>query len=95
VNAEREQRAAAAMSQKPEVADADESRRQHVQKESAQELVDSERHQTLLILVSGIAPAESDAAIGERDQAMVLDRHTMGVLAEIAKCMLRAAKRTF
>ena len=83
------------MSQKPEVADADESRRQHVQKESAQELVDSERHQTLLILVSGIAPAESDAAIGERDQAMVRDRHTMGVLAEIAKCMLRAAKRTF
>jgi hypothetical protein len=83
------------MSHQPEVADADESRRQHVQKESAQELIDSQRHQTLLILVSGIAPAESDAAIGERDQAMVRDRHTMGVLAEIAKCMLRAAKRTF
>ena|SRR5436190_4090462 len=83
------------MSQKPEVADADESRRQHVQKESAQELVDSQRHQTLLILVSGIAPAESDDTVGERDQAMVRDRHTMGVLAEIAKCMSRASKRTF
>jgi hypothetical protein len=83
------------MSQKPEVADADESRRQYVKKESAQELIDSQRHQTLLIFVSGIAPAESDAAIGERDQAMVRDRHTMGVLTEVAKCMVCAAKRTF
>jgi len=32
---------------------------------------------------------------GERDEAMVRDRHAMGVLAEIAKCVLRAAKRTF
>ena len=45
--------------------------------------------------MSGIAPAESDGAIGERDQAMVRDRDTMGVLAQIAKCVLRAAKRTF
>ena len=45
--------------------------------------------------MSGIAPAESDDAVGERDQAMVRDRHTMGVLAEIAKCMSRASKRTF
>ena len=66
-----------------------------MQQESAQKFVDSQRHQTLLILVSGIAPAESDDAVGERDQAMVRDRHTMGVLAEIAKCMSRAAKRTF
>ena len=95
MKAEREQRAAAAMSHPTEVADADESRRQHVQQESAQELVDRQRHQALLILVSGIAPAEGDDAVGKRDEAMVGDRHTMGVLAEIAKRMLRAAKRTF
>ena len=83
------------MGQQPEMADADESRRQHVQQESAQKFVDSERHQTLLILVSGIVPAESDAAVGEGDQAVVRDRDAMGVLAEITKCMLRAAKRTF
>ena len=59
------------MGQKSEVADADESWRQHVQQESAQEFVDFERHQTLLILVSGIAPAESDNAVGECDKAMV------------------------
>ena len=56
---------------KPEVADADESRRQHVQQESAQELVDWQRHQTLLVFVSGIAPAESNHAVGEGDEPMV------------------------
>jgi hypothetical protein len=83
------------MCQKPEVADADESGRQHVQEEPAQEFADFERHQTLLILVSGIAPAESDSTISERDKAMVGDRYAMGVLAEIAKRMLRAAERAF
>ena len=53
------------MRQKPEVADADESRRQHVQQESTQEFADWQSHQTFFVLVSGIAPAESDAAIGE------------------------------
>jgi hypothetical protein len=95
LNAEREQFAAAAMGQKPEVADADESRRQHVQQESAEEFIDRQRHQTLLILVSGIAPAKGDDAVGERDKAMVRDRDAVGVLTEIAKRMLCATKRTF
>jgi hypothetical protein len=73
------------MSQKSEVPDADESRRQDVQQESAQELIDLERHQTFFVLVGGIAPAESDHAVGERHEAMVRDRHTMSVLAQIAK----------
>jgi hypothetical protein len=47
LSAEREQCAAAAMGLKPEVADPDESRRQHVQQESAQEFVDRQSHQTL------------------------------------------------
>lgn len=83
------------MGQKPEVADADESRWQHVQQESAQEFVDRQRHQSLLVLMSGIAPTESNDAIGKRDEAAVRDCHTMGVLAEIAKCMLRTAKGRF
>jgi len=83
------------MGQKPEVADADESRRQHVQQESAQEFVGSQSHQTVFIFVSGIAPAESNRAISERDESMVRDRYTVGVLAQIAKRMLCAAKRTF
>ena len=71
LQAERERSAATAMRQKPEVADADESRRQHVQQESAQELANRQSHQTLFVLVSGIAPAESDVAIGECDESMV------------------------
>ena len=81
------------MSQKPEVADADESRRQHVQQESAQELVDSQRHQTLLILVSN-APAESDNAIGERLKRWSRSPHRW-VYWRDSKCMSRASKRTF
>src|ERR1035438_10355293 len=82
------------MGQQTEVADADESRRQHVQQESAQKFVDSQRHQTLFVLVSGIAPAESDDAVGECDEAMVRDGDAMGVLAEVAKRMLRPAEGT-
>ena len=59
------------MGLKPEVADADESRRQHVQQKSAQELVDRQSHQTFFVLVSGIAPAPRDRAIHERDESMV------------------------
>jgi hypothetical protein len=95
LKAEREQGGAAAMGQPSEVPDANESRRQNVQQESPQKFVDAQRHQTLFIFVSGIAPAESDGAVGERDQAMVRDRDTMCVLTQIAKRMLRASKGTF
>ena len=79
LNAEREQRAAAAMGQQTEVPDADKSQRQYVQQESAQKFDDSQRHETLFILVSRIAPAKGDGAVGERDEAMVRDRYTVGV----------------
>ena len=59
------------MRHQAEVADADKSMRQYMQQESAQELVDRQRHQTLLVLVSGIAPAKSDHAIGKGDESMV------------------------
>src|ERR1700692_3206799 len=80
------------MGLKPEVADADESRRQYVQQKSAQEFVDRQRHQTLLVFVSRIAPAESHTARVEGNEAVVGDGHPMGVLAEIARRMLRAAE---
>ena len=83
------------MSQKSEVPDTDESRRQHVQQESAKEFLYPERHETFFVVVGGIAPAESDHAVGEGNEAMVRDRHTMSVLAQIAQGMLRAAKRAF
>src|ERR1700693_2570145 len=77
------------MRHQPKVADADESRRKHVQQESAQELVDRQCHQTLLVLVSGIAPAKSDHTIGKGDESMVGNRYAMSVLAEIAQRVMR------
>jgi hypothetical protein len=82
----------AAMRGKTEVADADEPRRQHVQQEPAQEFVDRQRHRTLSVFVSGIAPAKRDHAVGKCHESMVGDGHAMGVLAEIAKRMLRASE---
>src|SRR5260370_34803220 len=82
------------MRQNAEVEDADESGREDVQQEAAQELVGAQRHQTLFVFVSGIAPAESDNAVGECDEAMVRDGDAMGVLAEVAKRMLRPAEGT-
>jgi len=55
-----------------------------MQEESSQELVDRQRYQTLLVVVSGIAPAKSDQAIGKSDESMVGNRYAMGVLAEIS-----------
>src|SRR5579872_3504841 len=51
-----EQNPAATASQETKVPDADESTRQHMQQEAAQELIDGQREESLLIFVSGIPP---------------------------------------
>jgi hypothetical protein len=83
------------MRHQPEVADADESRRQHVQQVSTQEFIDRKRHETLFVLVGGIAPTKCDHAIGQLDESMVGNRHTMGVLAKITKRVLGAPEWAF
>ena len=47
------------------------------------------------MLVSGIAPAEGDLSIGERDQSVVGDGHTVGVAAQIVHHIFRATEGTF
>ena len=59
------------MCHQPEVADADESWREHVQQEPAKELVDGQGHEALFVFVSRVAPAERDHAVGKRDEPMV------------------------
>ena len=49
----------------------------------------------LFVVVSGIAPAKGDLAIGKRDQAMVGDGHAMGVAAEILQHILGATEGAF
>ena len=75
-----------------EVADAHETARQQVQQEAAQELVDRQAHDTLLVGMGGISPAEADVALPECDQSAVGDGDAMGVAAEIAQRVFRAAE---
>ena len=49
--------------QEPEVADANEAGRKQVEQEAAQELLDRERQEALLIAVHGVSPAEGDLVI--------------------------------
>jgi selenophosphate synthase len=53
------------VSEKSEVADAHKAARQQVQEEAAQELIDGQSQQPLLVAVSGVAPAKSYVALGE------------------------------
>src|ERR1700690_594999 len=77
------------------MADAHESLREQMQQEAAQEFIERERQQLLLVVVSGITPAKSDLAIRQGNQAMVGDRYAMRVTTEIAQHIRRASKRRF
>ena len=66
-----------------------------MEQEAAQELVDREGHQTLLVLVSGVSPAEGDLAIRQGNEAMVGDGDTVRVAAEVVDNMLRSPEGRF
>jgi hypothetical protein len=59
------------------VADADEAFGKQVQEETAQELIERQGHEFLLIVVSRVPPAKGDLAVGQRDQSMVGDGHAV------------------
>jgi len=66
-----------------------------VKPEAAQEFIDGQRHEALFVFVRRVAPAEGDDAVSKSDEPMVRDRHPMGVLAEVAECVLRSAEGAF
>jgi len=66
-----------------------------VKQETAQELIDGQGHEPLLVAVSGVAPAKGYVAIGESHQPVVRDGDPMGVCAEIAQHMFWPAERPF
>ena len=92
LKAQRQQRSAIAVGKEAEVADAYEPGRQQMEQEAAQELIDGQSHERLLVAVRRVAPAEGYVAISESDQPGVRDSDAMGVGAEIAQHMFRAAK---
>ena len=63
-----------------------------MEQETAQELLRSERHHSLLITVGIILPAESNLIMLESHEAVVGDGHAMGVAGEIAEHMMRTAE---
>ena len=63
------------MSEEPEMPDADEAWRQDMQKEPPQKLVESQVHQSLLVLMRRVAPAEHDLAVFQRHQTVIGDGH--------------------
>ena len=65
-----------------------------MEQEAAQELIDGQSHEPLLVAMRGIAPAEGDVATGESDQPGVGDGDAMGVGAEVAQHMFRSAEGT-
>ena len=78
-----------------EVPDADETLRQHVQQEAADELVGGNGHRALLVSVSVVPPAECDVVAIEGEQSMIGDGDAMGVAAEITQHLLGAAEGGF
>ena len=75
------------------MADADEATRQYMQQEATQEFVDVQSQESLLVLVSGVSPAERDLVIQEGNEPAIGDRNAMGVSAEIPKHLVGAAER--
>jgi hypothetical protein len=81
--------------QKAEVADAHETRGKHVEQEAAQELLDGKSHQTLLVAVRGVSPAEGNLVPREGDQAVIGDRHAVGIAAEVTENMIGTTEGRF
>jgi len=66
-----------------------------MEQEAAQELLDSKGHQTLLVAVRGVSPAKGDLVALKGDQAVIGDRHAVGVAAEITENVFGATEGRF
>ena len=77
------------------MADANEARRKQVEQEAAQELLDRERQEALLVAVRGVSPAEGDLVLGKGNEAMVGDGNAMRIAAQVIEDMLRTPERPF
>ena len=93
--AQRNECAAAAARQETEVPDANEAARQYVKQEATQELIDVQSQESLLVLVSGVSPAEGDLIVQEGNEPAVGNRNAMGVGSQVAKYLVGSAERRF
>jgi hypothetical protein len=84
LTAKRESTAAESVGEESKMADSDESLRQHMEEETAQELRSLQSHLPLLGAVSIILPAKGDALPIKRQQAVIRNGDPMRVPAQIA-----------
>ena len=93
--AQREEVTATAAGEETEVPDTHEAPRQHVQQETAQELIDRQSQEAFFVFVSGIPPSECYFSILEANETAIGNCNTMGISAEIAQHLLGPAERRF
>jgi hypothetical protein len=84
-----------AVGEKAKVANTNKTTRQHVEEESAQELLDRHGDQAVFVFVSRISPAKRDLARVQSHQPVVGQRDAVSVSTEITKNMFRAAEGPF
>src|SRR4051812_21922789 len=84
-----------AIGKKAEVTNADEALRQHMQKESSQELSRGERHNFLCTAVRVVLPLKADSLSVEGNQTVIGNRDAMRIAAEIAQHLHGSAKGGF
>src|ERR1017187_474664 len=65
---------------------------QQMEQEAAQELMNVQGHEPLLVAMRGVAPSEGDVAIGESNQPGVRNGDAMSIGAEIRQHMFRSAE---
>ncbi len=93
--AEWEQFRSLSVGEEAEVANAHEAWRQQVQQEASEELIGGEGHDAFAVAMRGISPAEADVSVGESNQPVVGDGHTMGVSAQITQYVFGSTERWF
>src|SRR5262249_5716493 len=71
----REGRAPSAVGEQAEMADANEAVGNNVEQEAAEELVGLQLHELHAMAISVVTPPEADPPTGERDEAVVGQRH--------------------
>jgi len=92
--AKRQQSGSSPVGKEAEVADANETFRK-VQQETAQEVIERQGHQFLLIVVGRVAPAKGNFLVGRGDQSMVGDGDAMGVSAQVLQHILGTTEGRF
>jgi hypothetical protein len=83
------------MGQETEVADAHEAWGKDVEQKTAQELLDRQGQEALLVAVGGVSPAKGHLVTGQRLEAVVGDSDPMSVGTQVVEDIVRAPERRF